>query len=183
MQSKFIDARIDYDGSQLSPRFALKNFGVEGNSIVAFVGACDVKFEHMKDLEDLNARSLIQADKMLHFIAEVFDVDLVAGIGFQRLLAAIVKDSISSEKFPLVRDGDDIYWGKKKLSVSIAAPSLGSVMIHFGVNIENGGTPVETCALQDFSLAPVEFARLVMGKFVSEFNSIQSAKVKALPAL
>jgi hypothetical protein len=78
----------------------------------------------------------------------------------------------------LIRDGDDLYWNQKKLSISIAAQSLKSVMIHFALNITNDGTPVQTCSLEDLKINPTEFSKDVMNKFSLEFESIRNATYK-----
>ncbi len=185
MQFKFLDSVIAYDGSQLRPRFACQNHSVIGNSVVGFIGPCSVSFQHMKDLEDLNSGSQICGDLMLHFICELFDTSVMAAIGLQRLIASIVKDEIENtvKNVRLIRRGDDLYWNDQKLSISIACPSIGSSLIHFAVNINNSGTPVKTCSLQDFAVEPKPFAEKILKKIVDEWASMENAKVKALPSL
>jgi hypothetical protein len=109
----------------------------------------------------------------------------VTGVALQRLFASIVQSYIQEKtefRFLLRRDGDDIFWEDKKLSISIATSSPRSTMIHFAVNISNEGTPVKTCALEDFSLDSTVVAKNIMDLFVSEFHGIQEAtwKVKAV---
>ena len=73
MKSHFADGQIDYDGTQIHSLWAYRTFGVQGDSIIAFLGACDIPFDHMVDLEDVRARSRIASPSMLHFIVEHFD--------------------------------------------------------------------------------------------------------------
>ena len=182
MQSRFIDKKIIYDGAQLKPLYAYLNHQVKGNSIIAFAGACDVSFEHMVDAEDLVEFSPIKSDHMLHLIVEIFDSSLLAAVSLQRLLASIIQNAlIEKTKQEILRKGDDLYWQNKKLSVSIASRSAVSAMIHFGMNIENTGTPVPTCALRDFGLDAKPFAEEVMRLFAAEFVSIVEATQKVKP--
>lgn len=192
MKQKFINKNIFYDGSQLRPLFAYESFKVTGNSIVSWIGGCNVSLDQMVDLEDKIVLSEIKSDKMLHFIIELFGADLTAAVSLQRLFASQVLQLLKSKlkkSLELIRDGDDIYWidqrkGKKtkrKLSISIASRSVVSSQIHFAMNITNSGTPVETCALTDFIIDPVQFAKEAMKIFSSEFESIVEATQKVYP--
>lgn len=184
MISRFLEVEEKYDGSQLvSLRNYLKH-GILGDSIVAWIGACDVSLEHMVDGEDVLAKASIAGSRMLHFIVEKFDCTLLAAVALQRLLATIVKDELQSASpnkeiaQNLRRDGDDIYWGKKKLSISIATQSPVNSLIHFAVNISNTGTPVETLSLEDLNLDPKSLAQAVMKTFVDETIGIAAATRK-----
>lgn len=180
MKSKWIENEIKYDGSQLRSLFAYLDHGVLGDSIVAWAGPCDVSFDHMVDGEDLLEKSFIRSNKMIHFVVEIFDEKLLTGVAIQRLLSTIVRDIIlkSHPQLSITRDGDDLYWDKKKLNVSIATSSPRSTMIHLGINITNENTPVATCALSDFHIPHVEFAKNVMDAFCREFESMKVATQK-----
>jgi hypothetical protein len=181
MKYKFIDKITDYDGSQLAPLYAYKEHRLHGDSIVAFAGACDVSFEHMVDAEDLVVQAEIRSDKMLHFIVEIFGQNLMTAVSLQRLLVAIAQNLLGEKGVSLKRDGDDLYLQNDKFSVSIASCSAVSAMIHFGVNIENSGTPVPTCSLKDFAINPKDFATELMKKFAEEYVSIVQATQKVKP--
>lgn len=187
MKSSFIAKKFAYDGSQLRSLFAYLDHGVLGPSIISWVGACSIPFDHMVDGEDLLEKAVIQSDEMLHFIIEVFDRDLFSGVALQRLFASIAKDYVQAQGKGLLldkavrRDGDDIYLDSKKLSISIATKSPVSVMIHFAMNVTNKGTPVETLSLQDLELDPAQTAKDLMDLFSREFNSITVATQKVRP--
>lgn len=184
MKAKFISKKEKYDGEQLQ---SLRNYlthGLLGDSIVAWIGACDVTFEHMVDGEDLLEKAAIRGDKMLHFIVEKFDTDLFSAVSLQRLFASIAKDRLQklaknkALASALIREGDDLYCGKKKLSISIATQSPVNSLIHFAVNISSKGTPVETLSLEDLEVAPEAFAVDVMKHFCKEVEGIQTATMK-----
>lgn len=184
MKTKWINKNITYDGTQLRPLFAYENFKISGDSIVAWVGPCDISFTNMKDLEDVVAGSAIRGSKMLHFIIEVFHQNIFSGVCLQRLFASIVKDVVNQDlalikkKTMLYRLGDDLYFQDKKLSISIATQGVLATQIHFAVNVSNEGTPVKTLSLEDLNLNPKELATTVMGLFSKEVDSIQFATVK-----
>ena len=66
----FSDTARPYRGPELRSHFARDTFGVEGDSIVAFVGPCDVPVENLVDLEDVRANAPIFSPRMLHFLVE-----------------------------------------------------------------------------------------------------------------
>lgn len=187
MQNLFVKERSTYDGSQLKSLFGYLTYGVLGNSIVSWIGPCNISFEHMVDGEDLLAESPIEGAEMLHFIIEVFDRDLFSGVALQRLFTCIIKDYLQKEATAVLnghmleRDGDDIFWEDRKLNISIATKSPVSTMVHLAINCTNRGTPVATCALEDLKLSPEKVARDVMILFQREFESVLKATQKVRP--
>lgn len=186
IKSKFITKKTNYDGSQLRPLFAYTDYQVKGDSIISFIGACDVSFNHMVDMEDLIVDAEIKSDQMLHFIIEIFPANLLFAIGLQRLFVSIVKDWLDENSKvlktnQLKRKGDDLYLKKNKLSVSIASVSVVSSQIHFAMNITNEGTPVSTLSLEDLKIKPEVCAKEVMKIFCAEYNSIVEATKKVKP--
>jgi hypothetical protein len=180
VKSKFLTTTEKYDGSQL---MSLRNYlkhGLLGDSIVAWIGPCDVSLDHMVDGEDLVAGAEIRGGSMLHFIIEKFDSSLLAAVGLQRLFASIVRDELSAAGAAgLVREGDDIFSAdRRKLSISIATQSPVDSLIHFAVNVTNEGTPVKTLSLTDLNVDPKPFAEKIMAKFCVEVDSIVEATHK-----
>lgn len=180
MQSLLIEKLITYDGSQLSSLWAYKNFAIQGDSIVAFLGPCDVKISEMVDLEDVLAGAFIYSEYMVHFIIEHFDMDLEKAVTRQRLLISIMRETLCEIGAPqeLYRDGDDLYLGPRKASVSIATLSPVSSMIHAGVNISSNNTPVSTVGLEDMSIEPAVFAQKVIEAYQKEIDGIYMARCK-----
>jgi len=180
----FSEKPLSYDGSQLSSHFALRSYGVKGDSLVAFTGAMDVAGEHMADLEDLLAGCAIRSSRMLHFIAEFFDAGLEATLLKQRLLARLAARIVSEESGRDVRVvGDDLYGEDRKLSVSIAAPSPVSCLIHFGMNIETRDVPVKAVGLEELEVDARCAAERLMRAFQQEMESLAwaRAKVRGVP--
>ncbi|MBU0753945.1 MAG: DUF366 family protein, partial [Planctomycetes bacterium] len=83
----------------------------------------------------------------------------------------------------LIVEGDDLYLKNRKLSVSIAAPSPVSCMIHFGLNIETHGVPVDAAGLKELGVDPSRFAAHLGRDFQKEMASTAWAlsKVKGIP--
>lgn len=184
MKTLWIDKTMDYDGSQLRSLFGYLDHNILGNSVVAFRGSCNVSFDHMVDGEDLLERAEIRGSDMLHFIFEIFDEKLITGVLVQRLFASIIQNKVlekSKGKFVLRRSGDDLYLDDKKLSISIAAHSPQSILVHFAMNVSNEGTPVKTCSLKDLNIETTEFAKELLKDFSEEYQNMQEATWKVKP--
>jgi len=183
MQTKFITEKIKYDGRQLAPHWIYKNFKVQGDAITAFVGECDVKLSEMVDIEDVINNEPIYSKSMLHFISEQFNIGLVEGVLRQRLLIFTIKEVLERRGISVQRNGDDLFVNNKKLTVSIAAKSLNSVLIHTGINIDAAGAPVAAAGLSsDLGVEDVEaikiFAQEIMGNYTAEICDIILASTK-----
>jgi uncharacterized protein len=178
---KFLEEEIHYDGSQLSPHWIYKRFGIMGDAAVAFIGSCDVSDQFMADIEDLRAHESIKAKKMLHFIVELFRIDTLTAVAIQSVFMSEIQSVLLDKKIPVSREGDDLYIGKGKLSISIASASAVSALIHIGLNITNEGTPVETSALSDFKIDPLVFANAVLHRLNIEYSRMLLASTKVKP--
>ncbi len=179
VQFRWIPEPVLYDGTPLESLWAYRHLRIEGDAIVAFTGPCDIPPDRIVDLEDRLDGSRIYGPKMLHFIVEHFELELETGVWRQRLLAAIVKDFlVERTDAPVFRQGDDLFEGPKKLSVSIATLTPVSTKIHFGINIDTEGTPVPTKGLADYDVDPSAFAHDVMQAYVAECASIRAARCK-----
>ena len=180
MKKQFLKQNIKYVGSQLAPHWIYKNFKIQGDSIVAFIGECDVKLDEMVDIEDVINNEPIYSKNMLSFISEQFNIGLVEGVFRQRLLICIIKEVLEIRGFKVKRCGDDLFFDDKKLSVSIAAKSQNSVLIHTGINIESEGAPVDASGLaSEMGITDIEtLADEVMDKYSDEIDDIIGASTK-----
>ena len=176
MKTHVAPSPIDYDGTQIRSLWAYREFGVQGDSIVAFRGACEVPPVHMVDLEDVRSNSRIASPSMLHFMVEHFDRDLERAVLRQRLLAILVKEALGGE---VRREGDDLFLGVGKLSISIATLTSVSAKIHFGINIERAeNVGVETRSLGDLKADPDALARTVLENYASEMAGVLDARTR-----
>ncbi len=183
IQTRFVADRIHYDGTQMAAQWAFRKFAVAGDSLIAFEGSCEVKPDTMLDLEDLQAGSVIRGPHMLHFIAEHFDLDLEKAVWRQRLLASLAREELERRlQRVLERDGDDLFDGKRKLSISIAALTGVSSKIHFALNVKEAkGVGVPTQGLNAYRIKPREFGEALLGAYRREVETIHLARVKARP--
>ena len=185
MKPLLIDREEVYTGEQLRSLWAYTTHDMQGDSIVAFTGPCDVRPDLICDMADAKDGATIKAARMLHFIIEHFDCDLGKTILRQRLLMAMIKDEVNRHiaRAAVRREGDDLYDGDRKLTVSIATASPVSTMIHAGVNIDPAGAPVPAVGLTKYGIEAREFAQAVMSAYVAEMDSVDGAraKVKGVP--
>ena len=180
MHTKLIEKEIKYIGSQLAPHWIYKNFKLQGDAIVAFIGECEVALTEMVDIEDVINNEPIYSKSMLNFITEQFNVNLVEGVFRQRLLICIIKELLEERGIFVVRNGDDLMIDGRKLSVSIATKSTTSILIHTGLNILSEGAPVKASGLtSELGITDVrEFALEVMKRYSEELEDINLASTK-----
>ena len=182
MKFKWLDQNLAYDGSQLRSLFGYLDHGVLGDSMIGWVGPCNIPSEKIVDGEDLLAGSVIEGSQMLHFIIEVFGESLFSGVALQRLMATQIQTLILNKcalnPADFVRKGDDLFFKGGKLNISIATQSPTSTLIHFAVNVSNTGTPVKTASLEDFRLEPAALAEELSAMFIDEFEDIKKATMK-----
>jgi len=169
--------RVERPYQELYSHFAFKNYGVTGDAAVAFIGPCDVSTENLVDLADRRAGAKIVAARMLHFIVEHFGITLAEAIWRQRVLAAIVLEEVQKRAVgtALRREGDDVYAGDGKLTVSIATSSLTSALIHFGVNVDGAGAPVKVADLRRLNVDAGDLATAVLERYADEVGRFVEA--------
>ncbi|MBS5802787.1 MAG: DUF366 family protein [Brachyspira sp.] len=180
MKTKLLEQEIKYEGWQLSPHWIYKNFKIQGDAAVAFIGECEVKLTEMVDIEDVINNEPIYSKSMLSFISEQFNIGLVEGVFRQRLLICIIKEALEKRGVFVRRNGDDLFVNNKKLTVSIATKSVNSILIHTGINIDSNGAPVKACGLKnDLGIFDIEaFAAEVLEKYSEEIDDIILASTK-----
>ncbi len=180
MTSLWIDEPVTYDGRQLVSHFAYQRYGVMGDVIVGFRGAADVRITEMVDLEDVRQVAPIASDEMLHFLIEMFEVRLGQMVWVQRLFILMLFEHlvrrVPAEK--LSREGDDIFYDGRKLSVSIATVSPVSGRLHTALNIKPTGAPIPIACLEEMGIEATGFGREVMEVFCREVEGIDNARTK-----
>ena len=180
VQTLWCDEPIAYDGSQLRAHWLLARFGLAGDAAVAFRGPCDVRADEIADLADLDGPG-IAGDDLVHVVWESFAApDLLLAVHRQRLLAAQARELLArlAPGAAVRRDGDDLWVGDGKLSISIATVTPVSSVIHFAVNATPGGAPVRTATLHDLGVAPRAFGEALLGALAAEQAGIVVARAK-----
>ena len=180
MKTQLLEQEIKYEGWQLSPHWIYKNFKIQGDATVAFIGECEVKLTEMVDIEDVINNEPIYSKSMLSFISEQFNVGLVEGVFRQRLLICIIKEALEKRGFKIPRNGDDLFYEGKKLTVSIATKSINSILIHTGINIDSTNAPVKASGLtSELGITDIkELAQEILTNYSEEINDIIMASTK-----
>lgn len=180
MKTQLLEQEIKYEGWQLSPHWIYKNFKTQGDATVAFIGECEVKLTEMVDIEDVINNEPIYSKSMLSFISEQFNVGLVEGVFRQRLLICIIKEALEKRGFKITRNGDDLFYEGKKLTVSIATKSINSILIHTGINIDSTNAPVKASGLtSELGITDIkELAQEILTNYSEEINDIIMASTK-----
>jgi hypothetical protein len=167
MKSLFIPEEIFFTGEQLSSFWAYKNYDIQGDNIVAFIGPCEIEEKYIVGIDHYKKKTKIKSERMLHFLVEHFDMDLEKAILKQKLLVDILKDKLEHrlKGDVLQRWGDDLFDSDYKLTVSATLRTSVSTKIHLGVNISSQNTPVKTKGLEDYDIDPLEIAQAVMNQY------------------
>ena len=185
LETKFLSEVCEqYDGSQLQVGRNFRQYGVQASSVIAWIGPCDVALEHMIDGQDWRERKAIRAQKMLHFVGELFHVEIIGGILLTRLMASYLIEMVSRyscSNLLLIRQGDDVYSvDGKKMNVSIVTQRERRVLFHFGINVNSQQTPVPVLSLEDLNIPPVPFAEEMLHWLKREWEDVFLASYKAL---
>lgn len=180
MKTRLLDREIAYTGEQFRSGWVRETTGLEGDAAVAFLGPCHVSPEHMVDRADLEAGASIRSPRMLHIIVEHGRVDLDNVTLRQRLLMALAAELLNAElgEALIRREGDDLYLGNRKLSVSVATTSPGSGLIHCGFNVRGEGAPVPAIGLEELGINPVRFAEALLVAYRAEIEAARRAALK-----
>lgn len=180
LETKWISSEeIAYTGHELRPHFILRKFGIRGSALVAFVGPCRVQTDEMVDWEDRLEGDRIESRRMLHFMGEFFTMPLTEGVLRQRLMIAAAAEMLPGCR----RSGNDLYVGDRKLSVSIVTASPVSLLLHFGVNLDPTGAPVQAVGLDEMGVKAEDFALRLLDAVAKEFDAVQWACAKVRPVL
>ena len=212
LSTRFSKTLRPYTGKELRPHFLLTEMGLRGSALGAFVGPCDVKTEQLVDWEDRLKNDSIQAKEMLHVIGEFFGASLREGVLLQRLWVAVLGDQVreillrgrsggGDGEDPAVRrihreqydrllqegperDGDDLFFGERKLTVSIVTASPVSQLFHLGINLDPEGAPVSAIGLYEMGLERGDIPRWgqsLLDAFSQEVDGMEWACAKVRP--
>ncbi|CAB3288012.1 conserved protein of unknown function [Methanocaldococcus lauensis] len=185
----FVKDKLNYTGREIESLWAFKNFDVQKDNIVVFRGKMEVTIDNMKDLKDVKREKdidiPIKSEDAINFVIEHFDnIDLKTIYLRQRLLVCITKEIIEDYcNLKLRRDGDDLYYNNKKLSVCIACKGIVSSKIHLGINVKSKGAKhIEIIGLEDLGIKDIDkIMKDIAIKYAEEINKIEKDIRKALP--
>ena len=183
METEFIRGAITYTGEQLRGHYIYKEYSLRGDAAVAFGGSANVE-EEMVDWVDRKARAFIYSPQMVHFLVEHFGISLREGVWRLRSLIFLIKEEIERQnpKSSVRRRGNDLFVGKRKLSVAIATASPTSVVMHVGVNVRTKGAPVPAIGLKELRISPVSFAKQILQMYSAEVDKVdlETTKVRGV---
>jgi hypothetical protein len=163
---RILDGEVAYTGAELRSGWVAERTGLTGDAAAGFVGRCDVPTANLVDLDDARAGAIIRAASMAHAVVEHPGCVLRTAVLRQRLLVCILAEVLAERGTRVRRDGDDLYYGERKLTVSIAAPSSASSLIHLGINVDPAGAPVAAVGLGEMG----HDARAVLGDTLDRYR-------------
>jgi hypothetical protein len=180
MRSLYIKEKIKFTGEQLEPHWTYKNFDILGDSIIAFVGPCELEEKYIIGVNHLKKKTQIRSEMMLHFLVEHFDLDLEKAILRQKALIYILKDKLNhrlgGDIFQIW--GNDIYEKDFKLTIATVTKTPVSTKIHLGINISSKNIPVKAKGLSDYGIDPDDIAEVVMNQYRLDMRRVQERLVR-----
>jgi hypothetical protein len=175
---RILDGEVAYTGAELRSGWVAERTGLEGDAAAGFVGRCDVPTENLVDQDDARAGAFIRAASMAHAVVEHPGCSLRTAVLRQRLLVCILGEVLAERARRVRRDGDDLYYEERKLTVSIAAPSSASALIHLGINIDPTGAPVAAAGLAEMGLDARTVLRDMLERYRRELTTAVHAETK-----
>lgn len=174
MEQKILEENRALSGDEMLPHWAYRNFGLLGDSIVAFQGPFKVPPDKWLDLESVMHGRELPASDMLHFIVEHFDSTLSETVLRQHLLVSILEEKLL-HRIPnicrLTRLGDDLFDGENRLSITAAGSTLVSNKIHMGLYLKE--QPAEDIrGLAAYDIEPMELAEVVISQYRAEMRRL-----------
>jgi hypothetical protein len=174
---RILEHEVIYTGAELRSGWVAQQTGLGGEAAAAFVGPCHVPTENLVDLDDARAGFFIRAARMAHVIVE-HACSLEVAVWRQRMLVATLAEILAARGMAVRRDGDDLYYDSRKLTVSIAAPSSASCLIHLGINVDAGGAPVPAVGLSEMRVDARELLSELLTRYQHELASVAHATTK-----
>ena len=171
MEHRILEREIPYSGKELKSGFVAEMSGIVGDAAIGFVGPCHVENGDLVDLDDVRAGEYIHSASMAHVIVEHVGCDMRSAVLRQRLLVWLLCEILLDSVDDIRRDGDDVYCGMRKLTVSIAAPSSTSCLIHLGINIDPAGAPVPAVGLAELGIEPATLLAGLLDRYCNELAS------------
>jgi hypothetical protein len=175
---RILDGTVPYIGTELRSGWVREKTGLSGDTAAGFIGPCDVPNANLVDLDDARAGEYIRAALMAHVIVEHPACALDVAVLRQRILVAILGELIAARGKLARRDGDDLYYDGRKLTVSIAAPSTASSLIHLGINIDPAGAPVPAVGLGEMGIEPRGLLQDLFTRYADELKTAAHATTK-----
>ena len=175
---RILDGVVGYVGTELRSGWVREMTSLSGDAAAGFVGPCEVPTANLVDLDDARAGEFIRSTLMAHVIVEHPGCALELGVLRQRILVAILGELLAACGKIAGRDGDDLYYDGRKLTVSIAAPSSRSSLIHLGINVDPAGAPVPAVGLAEMGIEPRGLLNDLLSRYAHELASAAHATTK-----
>ncbi len=186
MAFKLLTEKRALSGDEMLPHWALRNFGLLGDSIVSFIGQFSVPPERWIDIDSIMHNQDFPAGDMLHFVIEHFQSSLGETVLRQYVLVSILEEKllhrVRYNDNQLTRLGDDLFDGENRLSLTAAGSTLVSTKIHLGVFIDSA-PGYGFHGLREYNVDPSELAEVVIMQYRTEMRRISEKAWKMRPII
>lgn len=183
MKSRVLKEKLSLTFEKMRPHWAYKEFGLLGDSIVAFCGPFEIPPDEWIDLGNIVHGEVIPPGDMLHFVIEHFGSSLQEAVLRQFVLVSILEEKLLHRidtDHRLVRLGDDIFDGENRLSITAAGITPVSVKLHLGVFLDDN-VEERVRGLSAFAIAPLELADILILQYRAEMRRLSEKAWRSRP--
>lgn len=167
IKNYFIDYPTEYDLSYLKSGWAKKNFNIEADSILAFLGP--LKGNAKSSIPATQLAYFSEAEKVLHLVTEHRRLSKREMILRRHIFLEIISKSIGNESS--IVDNNIVVFNQQ-LSISHLASNLRASMFHIAILISNDDNCSDFLSLSQLDLNPKHFAIAVMQKYCTAINTL-----------
>ncbi|HHS50942.1 MAG TPA: DUF366 family protein [candidate division Zixibacteria bacterium] len=186
MKFKILPAPRSMTEAEMHPHWALKNFGLQGDNIVAFRGAFEVPPEKWFDLDAIMHGQEVLPGEMLHFVIEHFDCNIREILMRQYILVSVVEEKLihrmNSPDHCLVRLGEDLFDGENRISVTGCTITPVSAKLHLGLYLDSS-LQAGVHGIKAYNVKALELAELVINQYRAEMRRLEEKSWRVRPII
>ncbi len=171
MKSYFVDHPLQYTGSQLRPGWPSDAFGVDGDSIIGFVGPASIIESTAGEEELVGDENILISSSMLHLIIAHHEASARETMLLHRLFLSSLLEVLGTDFY---RKSNHIYYQEQQLSICKIRVGHPSSAFHMGFYVKATEQLPGIIGLEDLNISPQFFALHVMNKYVQEIRMLFS---------
>ena len=177
MQVLYVDNQSNYPGNLFEPHWIYKNFNIESDSVIAFIGNPEMALKTIVMNE--NPPGFTGFGVMLNFLIEHFDNNLEIATYRKRMFIVSIKEEIERYGISATRWEGDLFFNKRRLSTSIAISSTVSTLLYTAIYLDKKDQPIKTWGLKELGIKDIEsFAQNIMLGYKRELEGIYQERCR-----
>ena len=165
LKNYYLDYPINYDASQLKSGWAKRNFQIENDSMLAFLGS--YKPKKNEQLPANTHKNLTQT--MLQIVVEHRRIGDREMLLRRHIFMEIICKTIENNSY--TKDGN-VFLNQKQVTISQVASNLRASMFHLAFFLRNDLEDPSLLALDQLDFDPKSFAIKIMQSYCRSINEL-----------